>query len=167
MPGILFIRKSLTALSASGQGGNLELKVADSLLLRNGSSISAEARRAFVNQNSNINGGNININADTVSLLENSNINANAFEGNGGNIDITTQALFTSSNSQISASSQFGLDGTVKIDKLNEDRVRQPIVVEAQQWQLNKKGNVVLVAAPSLIKQSNSWLNAHHCLELM
>ena len=112
----------INAFSASGQGGNIELNISDSLVLRNDSTISAENRGSLVSDRSNVNGGNITINADTVTLLENSQINANAFEGNGGNIDITTQGYFVSPDSLVSASSQFGLDGNVEIDGVNSDR---------------------------------------------
>ena len=112
----------INAFSASGQGGNIELNISDSLVLRDDSTISAENRAAFVGDRSNINGGNITINADTVTLLENSRINANAFEGNGGNINIATEGYFVSPDSLVSASSQFGLDGNVEIDEVNSDR---------------------------------------------
>ncbi len=113
---------NITALSASGQGGNIKLNIRDSLLLRHGSAITAETTGTFANSQSSVNGGNITINADLVTLLKNSQINADAFEGNGGNINIFTQGLFVAPDSQISASSQFGLDGTVDIETINSDR---------------------------------------------
>ena len=119
---ILDSQAKINAFSASGQGGNIELNISDSLVLRDDSTISAENRAAFVGDRSNINGGNITINADTVTLLENSRINANAFEGNGGNINIATEGYFVSPDSLVSASSQFGLDGNVEIDEVNSDR---------------------------------------------
>ncbi len=112
----------INAFSASGEGGNIELNISDSLVLRNDSTITAENRGAFVSNGFNVNGGNITIDADTVTLLENSQINANAFEGNGGNIDITTEGYFVSTDSLVSASSKFGLDGNVEIDEVNSDR---------------------------------------------
>ncbi|MGB3238217.1 MAG: filamentous hemagglutinin N-terminal domain-containing protein, partial [Geitlerinemataceae cyanobacterium] len=99
---------SLTASTVSGEGGNIELQVGDSLQLRNGSEIDAESFGVG-------NGGNITLNSDTIALLENSRITANAFQGTGGNIQITTQGLFVSGDSRISASSQFGIDGVVSI----------------------------------------------------
>jgi len=105
---------SITAASASGLGGNVVLNVADSLLLRDGGSITAEAGGIG-------NGGNLTINAETIALLRNSNINANAFEGSGGNIRITTQGLFPSADSAITASSQLGVDGTVEVEGLDSE----------------------------------------------
>ncbi|MDY6940824.1 MAG: S-layer family protein [Cyanobacteriota bacterium] len=99
----------ITATSASGEGGNLTLDVTDSLQLRDGSSILVEAGGTG-------DGGNLTLNAETIALLENSRITANAFEGAGGNIDITTSGLFVSPNSQITASSQFGIDGIVTVN---------------------------------------------------
>jgi len=64
-------------------------------------------------------------------LDENSDIVANAFEGNGGNIDITTQGIFglqvsdkLTPNSDITASSQLGIDGTITINTANVDPSR-------------------------------------------
>jgi filamentous hemagglutinin family protein len=101
---------SITAASASGRGGNVTLNVPTSLQLRGGSRITAEAGGSG-------DGGNLTVSAETIALLRNSNINANAFEGNGGNIAITTNGLFLSSGSAITASSQLGVDGTVKIQQ--------------------------------------------------
>ena len=112
----------INAFSASGEGGNIELNINDSLVLRNDSTITAENRGAFVNDRFSVNGGNITIDADTVTLLENSQIDANAFEGNGGKIDIMTQGYFVSPDSSISASSELGLDGLVEIDEVSSDR---------------------------------------------
>ncbi|MDY6938655.1 MAG: S-layer family protein [Cyanobacteriota bacterium] len=99
---------SLSASTASGEGGNLSLDVSD-LQLRNGSTLSAEAGGIGK-------GGNVTLETDTIALLEDSRINANAFEGAGGNIEISTSGLFVSPDSQITASSQFGVDGLVSVN---------------------------------------------------
>ena len=104
----------ITASTNSGEGGNIELNLEGDLLLRNSSNIITEAGGTG-------NGGNITINSDLVTLLESSQINANAFEGNGGNITITTQGLFVSPNSLITASSQFGVDGTITLNTPDEE----------------------------------------------
>jgi len=101
---------SITAASASGRGGNITLNVPTSLQLRGGSRITAEAGGSG-------DGGNLTVSAETIALLRNSNIDANAFEGNGGNIAITTNGLFSSPGSAITASSQLGVDGIVKIEQ--------------------------------------------------
>ncbi|MEH2057454.1 MAG: S-layer family protein [Nostoc sp.] len=105
----------IQATTASGQGGDINLDVANILLLRHGSTITTEAGGSG-------NGGNITINAPFIIGLENSDIIANAFEGKGGNIQITTQGIFglkyrpqLTSENDITASSKFGVNGNVQI----------------------------------------------------
>ncbi|KAB8314137.1 filamentous hemagglutinin N-terminal domain-containing protein [Tolypothrix campylonemoides VB511288] len=78
----------LSAESTSGNGGNINLRVGDLLLLRGGSLISATAGTAQQGGD----GGNITINAPNGFIVgvrnENSDIIANAFNGTGGIIDI-------------------------------------------------------------------------------
>ncbi len=96
------------AVSAiSGDRGNVTIN-SHSLLLRDQSQITVQAQGIA-------NGGNININTDTLANLETSIISANAVKGEGGNIFITTQGLFTFPDSQITASSQFGVSGNVSV----------------------------------------------------
>ncbi len=111
----------IQATTASGQGGDINLDVANLLLLRHGSTITATADGSG-------NGGNITINAPVILGLENSDIIANAFEGNGGNINITTLGIFgfqysnqLTSESNITASSKFGVNGTVDIHNFGVD----------------------------------------------
>jgi filamentous hemagglutinin family protein len=103
-------RGSITGATQSGEGGNIILETG-SLQMRHASQISAQAGGTG-------NGGNITITgnspADSVVLLENSKITANAFEGRGGNIQISTQGLFRCPECQITATSQLGLDGAVQ-----------------------------------------------------
>ncbi len=91
----------LSATTASGNGGNINIQTG-TLMMRHNSPITADARTG--SGNSTGNGGNININANTITALENSPITANADQGKGGNIQITTQGLFNSPNSPITAS---------------------------------------------------------------
>jgi filamentous hemagglutinin family protein len=108
---------SLSAETASGAGGNIQLVVDSVLLLRRASSISAEA-------GNNGAGGNIAIDAGFVvaNLPEDSDIQANAFRGRGGNINISTQGIFgiqfqpeDTPQSDITASSRFGIGGVVNL----------------------------------------------------
>lgn len=99
----------LTAAAASGNGGNIQLQVADSLQLRQGSQISARAGGIG-------DGGNIGINSRFLIAAEESNITASALQGQGGNIQIAAQGLFLSPNSMITASSELGIDGVVQIN---------------------------------------------------
>ncbi|MEM9925851.1 MAG: hypothetical protein AAF915_19220 [Cyanobacteria bacterium P01_D01_bin.50] len=82
----LFLDNSaIAASSISGEGGNINLQIAESLILRNNSTISTSAG---TESSGGGNGGNITINGGLVVAVpsENSDINANAFQGNGGNI---------------------------------------------------------------------------------
>ncbi|MBP0040035.1 MAG: S-layer family protein [Roseofilum sp. SBFL] len=127
-------RGRLTAETASGEGGNIELRVGDVLLLRNGGLISTEAGGAG-------NGGDITINSPFVFAIseENSDIVANAFEGNGGNINIISNSILglefredLTPLSDITASSQFGLSGTVTISNLNVNPTEQDTELESE-----------------------------------
>ena len=113
----------LSASTLFGEGGNINLRLAENLQMRGDSLISAEAGGRG-------NGGNIAINSETIALLENSTMTANAFEGNGGNIQITTQGIFLSANSFITASSQFGVDGIVEITNPDTDSATGIIELE-------------------------------------
>jgi filamentous hemagglutinin family protein len=119
----------LTAVTESGNGGDIALQVQDLLLLRRGSTISTTAGTARAGGN----GGNMTIDADLIVAVpkENSDITANAFEGRGGNISITTQGIFglefrenLTPLSDINASSQFGVDGVVEINTPDVDPSR-------------------------------------------
>lgn len=114
----------LFAQTISGKGGDINIKVADLLLLRNHSQISATAG---TNATSQGDGGNINIDAPTGFIVavpgENSDISANAFQGRGGNVEINAFGVFgtqfrdkLTDLSDITASSEFGLNGTVEIN---------------------------------------------------
>jgi len=110
---------SLRAETAAGDRGSITLLTRD-LQLRHGSAINTNASGAAT-------GGNITINTDTLVALEDSDITANAVQGQGGNIQITAQGVFLSResicvdsdiaacNSEITASSQRGINGTVEI----------------------------------------------------
>jgi large exoprotein involved in heme utilization and adhesion len=115
---LLLDNGTITATSISGQGGDIELKVKDDLVLRDRSQISTRAGTATTGGG---NGGNITIDTGVLAVLENSSINANAFQGTGGNIRITTRGNFVSSDSKITASSTLGVDGVVEINKLGAD----------------------------------------------
>lgn len=114
----------IRAESGSGEGGNISLQATDRLELRNESRISATAGT----EGGGGNGGNIFI--DTPFIIAppqgNSDITANAFEGQGGNIIVNTQGIFgiefreaQTLFSDITASSQFGRSGNVEISTPN------------------------------------------------
>jgi len=109
---------AIAATSFLGTGGNIELQVKEALILRNQSEIST---RAGTQDTGGGDGGNITIYAAVLALLEQSNINANAFGGNGGNILIIIEGLFVSPDSSITASSELGIDGLVTINSPDID----------------------------------------------
>ncbi|HEY9647468.1 MAG TPA: S-layer family protein [Chroococcidiopsis sp.] len=80
---------SITAATATGEGGNIELNVPDFLLLRNHSQITASAGGIG-------NGGNIRINAGVIVAIsaEDSDIRANSANARGGNVTINTSGIF-------------------------------------------------------------------------
>lgn len=108
----------LKANTASGEGGNINLQIADIFFPRHNSSINATAGGTG-------NGGNINLSAMFAIAIpsENNDIFANASFGMGGNINLTTRGLFglefrsrLTPLSDITASSDFGVNGTVNIN---------------------------------------------------
>jgi filamentous hemagglutinin family protein len=121
-PQITLTGGTIASKSLSGNGGNINIKQADLLLLLQGSSITTDARgNALVGGN----GGNINIDSELIVAIptENSDITANAIKGRGGNVKIDASGLFgiafqpTGSilTNDITASSDFGQSGNVNI----------------------------------------------------
>jgi large exoprotein involved in heme utilization and adhesion len=120
-------RGAITAATASGEGGNIELKVQDVLLLRNNSLITASADGTG-------NGGNIRINTSSLVAVpnENSDIRADSVNARGGNVTINTSGLFgiefrpqdtpLSDITATGASSE--LSGTVEINVQDVDPAR-------------------------------------------
>ncbi len=122
-------RGKITAETASNQGGNINLTLSDLLTLRNNSQITTTAG---TNQ-ARGDGGNITIDAPFIIAFpnEDSNIQADAFEGDGGNIRINTNGIFgiefrdeATSLSDITASSEFGQQGEVEINTSAIDPTR-------------------------------------------
>ncbi|MBE9068807.1 S-layer family protein [Leptolyngbya cf. ectocarpi LEGE 11479] len=117
----------ISATTLSSDGGNLTFDLQDLLLLRRGSEISTTAGTAGTGGD----GGDITI--DTRFIVapfdENSDIAANAFDGNGGNVNITaTGGLFgieprpeRTPKNDITASSRNGVSGTVTVQTPNID----------------------------------------------
>jgi len=76
----------ITASTQSGEGGALDLRANNLIVLRNNSLISAEAGGSG-------DGGNIVLQSPIILGVENSDIIANAFEGDGGNIDVAALSI--------------------------------------------------------------------------
>ena len=106
---------SITAETASNQGGNITLDIQELLSFINSGEITTTAGTAKAGGD----GGNIAITSDFIvgfPTQEQYRITANAFEGNGGKIDITTNAIFGAEFFEISASSELGLEGEISIN---------------------------------------------------
>jgi filamentous hemagglutinin family protein len=121
--------------SGSGAGGDIQLKVSDTLRLLNGGRIDSRTTRsdggnislqvgnllyllqsqiATSVQGGAGNGGNIAIDPRFL-ILNDSGIVANAFGGNGGNISIAADHFIPSADSLVQASSQLGIAGSISI----------------------------------------------------
>ncbi|MEM7715157.1 MAG: S-layer family protein, partial [Cyanobacteria bacterium P01_A01_bin.68] len=159
----LSTQAQITASTFSGEGGNININLQESLILRRGSSIDTESLGSG-------NGGNITINSPVIASVENSDIIANAVEGNGGNIDITTQGIFglefreeLTPDSDITASSQFGVNGTVEINNFGIDPssglVELPVALTDESQQIasgcsNNTGNTFVATGRGGIPQN-------------
>ncbi|WP_375473317.1 filamentous hemagglutinin N-terminal domain-containing protein [uncultured Nostoc sp.] len=116
----------------TGQGGNINLRVGNLLLLRRNSQISANAGKAQAIGD----GGNINITALTgfiVATQENNDITANASTSSGGRVQIITKGIFgiqfrdvpSPNTSDITATGATRkLNGNVQIITLDDDLTR-------------------------------------------
>jgi filamentous hemagglutinin family protein len=142
-------RGAFVSVSGLGKGdaGNLRL-IADRTILLEGASLQAkvsdgnqgnvaiQSRFLSLQQNSQVittatglaQGGNISIDSDLILGLGNSDITANAIEGQGGNVQISAQGLFglrygdrLTPGNDITASSQFGVNGTVQVNSIGAD----------------------------------------------
>ncbi|NEP57428.1 MAG: filamentous hemagglutinin N-terminal domain-containing protein [Symploca sp. SIO2G7] len=118
---------SIKAEARSGEGGNIRLQVQDSLVLRNGSKVSATAGTA----RSGGDGGNIVIDAGEGFIIafpgEDSEIAANAFIGDGGSIKIKVLGILGIDESKITAISERGVDGEVNIDLFGNNPGEEPL----------------------------------------
>jgi large exoprotein involved in heme utilization and adhesion len=98
----------VTTEAAQASGGNITVLATDTVRLTN------SQLNASVQGSATTIGGNIVIDPQAV-ILQNSQIVAQATQGQGGNISITTQSFLADATSVIDASSQFGISGTVNI----------------------------------------------------
>ncbi|MUG98825.1 filamentous hemagglutinin N-terminal domain-containing protein [Scytonema sp. UIC 10036] len=110
----------ILAETASDDGGEISLRVRDTIQMGRSSMISATVGTTSGQGN----GGNININTGFLVAVssENSDIKADALKGRGGNIKISAQSVFgtkfriqQTALSDITASSTYGVSGEVEI----------------------------------------------------
>lgn len=103
----------LTAETRAGDEGNITIDNADTLLLRNSSEITTNATELAT-------GGDINLTAEGIAVLDDSAITAKAELGSGGNIDIYKQRIILRDRDrQINANSEQGTDGTITIQDID------------------------------------------------
>ncbi|MBE8990826.1 filamentous hemagglutinin N-terminal domain-containing protein [Nostoc sp. LEGE 12450] len=112
---------AIASFTNAGNGGDINLDIADLLFLRGGGLISTTAGRSQAGGD----GGNININSKFIVAIpkENSDISANAYTGSGGKVQINSQGIFgiesrtkPTEKSDITASSQLGVSGITNIN---------------------------------------------------
>jgi len=99
---------SVTTEASHASGGNILIQATDSIRLVNGQI------NTSVQGGPTTSGGNIILDPAVVTL-QNSQVLAQAVQGQGGNINITAGTFLADPGSIVSASSQFGLSGTVTI----------------------------------------------------
>ncbi len=105
----IFLDKSrVSTLAAEADGGNIKLAATELIHL-----IDSRITSSVGGGVSTV-GGNIDLDPKFI-ILQNSQILANAFEGQGGNITLTGDVVFVDSTSTLSASSALGINGKVDI----------------------------------------------------
>ena len=120
----LNLDSGLIEATTNSGGGNIDLRVAEDLTLKNNSLISAEAV-------GDADGGNLSIDAKFIvaSPNQNNDLIARAEQGTGGNINIVSSGVFglqersstpINSTNDIDASSELGVDGTVNLNTNND-----------------------------------------------
>lgn len=115
---------SVTTEATQASGGNITVLATDSVRLTN------SQLNASVQGSETTVGGNITIDPQAV-ILQNSQIVANATQGQGGNIAITTQSFLADATSVIDASSQFGISGTVNIQSPTQQMAGRLVALPA------------------------------------
>jgi large exoprotein involved in heme utilization and adhesion len=100
---------TVTSQASHASGGNITLLAPNLIRLRNGQIISS------VQGGTGTSGGDITIDPQAVLIQNNSQILAQAFQGNGGNISITAGVLILEPGSLIDATSQLGVSGQVSV----------------------------------------------------
>ncbi len=107
-PSIELSNGTLSAESAAGDQGNITIQASE-INLQNQSAITTNATNSAT-------GGDINIETKFLIGSDNSNISANAIEGEGGNISIGAEGVFLDNSSQITTTSALGIDGSVELN---------------------------------------------------
>jgi filamentous hemagglutinin family protein len=155
---------SVTTQASQASGGNITIQATDSIRLVN-SQLSTS-----VQGGPNTAGGNITLDPAVVTL-QNSQVTAQAFQGQGGNINIIAGTFLADQSSVVSASSQFGLSGTVNIQSplsnlsgtlatlAQRPLQAQPLLTQRCAAQLNGQlSSLVIAGRDSLPTEPGGWL---------
>ena len=149
------------AIIEDGNGGDLRV-FTDLLILRDGATIQASNFQSLgQDRPGSGNSGDININAELIVAFpnQNSDIVANALQGDGGNININAEGVFgleerasqpANRTNDIDASSQFGLSGTVNVRALDNDSLQETAELS------NDVFTAEILTASSACRASNS-----------
>ena len=148
-PSIQLNNGTLSAETAAGDQGNITIQASE-INLQNQSSITTNA-------NNTATGGDINIDTKFLIGSDNSNISANALEGEGGNISISAEGVFLDNSSQISATSALGIDGSVELNT-QVDPTQGVVKLSATVIDAESLVAQNLCAAPTEEKQGSSFV---------
>ncbi|MBF0450512.1 MAG: CHAT domain-containing protein [Candidatus Magnetomorum sp.] len=127
----LLDKASITTSAESAGGGKIHILAEEQLMVLNGKIASSVQRGTG-------HGGDIELESNTI-LLNHSQVQANAEEGDGGAIFIRTDAYLKSLDTLVEATSRRGNDGTVKVESpktdLNKELVTLPTqFMDATRW---------------------------------
>ncbi len=138
--------------AGAGLGGNITLKVANSLRLTGEAAISADSKGTGE-------AGNISIQTNQIDLADHSTISTATDKADGGNIIIKTPHSLSLSNSQISAtvSGGRGQGGNLLISNPRWFRLTNSAVIANA---TRGKGGLVLIVTGTPIKSENSFITA-------
>lgn len=155
---------SVTTQASQASGGNIVIQATDSIRLIN-SQLSTS-----VHGGPNTAGGNITLDPAVVTL-QNSQVRAQAFQGQGGNISIIAGTFLADQTSLVSASSQFGLSGSVDIQSpvsnlsgtlatlVQRPLQAQPLLTQRCAAQLNGQlSSLVTAGRDTLPAEPGGWL---------
>ncbi|WP_088239709.1 filamentous hemagglutinin N-terminal domain-containing protein [Calothrix rhizosoleniae] len=149
---------SITASSATKDGGNISLQLSDSLVANNGSQILAETR-------GDDKGGNINITSKKVSLNSGAEISANSTGlGKAGNINILFERLETNNGKITATSEQTGGGNITLTATASEIFLRNNSLISTSVLDSNGGGGDIFITANVIALLGNSNIKANAVL---
>ena len=145
----------ITEATHSG-GGQIAIK-------SNGKTTISNSKISSSVQNGIDNGGDITIAHPEFLIMNNSDIEAKAYEGDGGNIDIAANHFIQSVDSSLNASSELGVDGQILITSPEEDVLGEVVdlprdYISAEKWATKRCSERIGEAESSLVPGSREGL---------